>query len=162
MYSKLDTILTPGQISEVNNSLQSIISTLDMLVVVSNKEKKQGWKTTVKARAFCPRILQSARIEPQLLSASTNLEAFEKDILLAEQMHQLLMHAETITSQLRQTYFRAQVEASDQALYIYKQFKAADKAGVGGRTAVEKMEVLLPRTGKKVKKSANPDKEDQA
>lgn len=147
MHNRIDTVLSAADLQEIHNAFQVIKSKLGFMVGLTEKERTGGWIRSPKALEFMKRVLREGKQQPANFPA-IDMAAFEKDILLIEQIINLEARTADIAMQLKDTRIYLSGEAASQALVIYNVMQILHKKGLKGGEGFKELQELMPRTGK--------------
>lgn len=153
MWNRVDTAISAADKADIKNFVDGIKARLTFLVGQTPQERKRaGWTASPKALELSKIALKQGKIHANLLTAQTDLAALERDINLVADLKQIESMLQNLILTIEDTRLWVQKEGSQQGMLIYKLLKIASESGIGGKTAIEEMQPLMPASGKRKKK----------
>ncbi|UCH98440.1 MAG: hypothetical protein JSV88_16785 [Candidatus Aminicenantes bacterium] len=116
------------------NALREKVSKFSINLSVNERHSMQ--KMGNKSIAFVEQSLKYAKEHPEFVPPYLNLEEFEKDLDLANQLRDLLKIAEPVLEKLSDTFLAAGADAFAAARAFYDSIKAAAKNNAPGADAI--------------------------
>lgn len=130
--NRLSVPKNPELIKEALARLQEINDMLPFLTGLTKEERIGLLKMKNANKLFVRDALDCAKKNPNVLPAYIDIDEFEKDIVLYDELDELILSFEVTLRKLRDTRMLAGSEAYQSALAIYKMCKTASQAGVAG------------------------------
>ena len=147
MWNRIDTTINPADWQDLKDLFTALKNKLNFMVGLSPKERTGGWIRSAKAVVFMQRVLGYSKGQP-LNFPAVDMAAFERDLVLIEQLNELESLTANIARQLKDTRLHLTKETAAQAMLIYNMMQIMHDNGIAGGEGFKELQQYLPRTGK--------------
>lgn len=138
-YQNIDASLSAENVQEIEAALEAIKQKLPFLITLTIEERRRLFKMGKARFSFVQDSLAIARANPEILPASFDLSAFERDLALAKELANLRLRVNQLNEQLDDTLIAVGSEALSSSLNVYDYLKTAAKQYPGLKGAIEEL-----------------------
>lgn len=151
----IDATLSGADAQAIKDAFAAVLAKLPFAVNLTAEERKSGVRAGGDSLSFVKNAITAAQSNPEILPASFDTAAFQKDVVLFEALIPLATLAASVASQIDDTRMAAGMDAMQQAIQVYNYVKAAAKTTPGLKPTAEQLGDRFKRV-KKPKPPSTP------
>lgn len=149
MWNRIDHQISAADLQGLKNDIEALSAKFSFAKGLSPSEKqKGGWYLGVKAKQLFEKTLMVAKQTPSYYPL-LDVPAFERDIALIQQLHNLSQQLDQLKSKIDNTQRILRKDAAEQSFYVYSQLQIMHQNGIKEGSEYPHVKLLMPRNGKK-------------
>lgn len=144
----INATLPEADAQAIRDAFAAVLAKLPFAVNLTAEERKSGVRAGGDSLSFVKNAITAAQSNPEILPASFDTAAFQKDVALLEALIPLATLAASVASQIEDTRMAAGMDAMQQAIQLYNYVKTAAKTTPGLKPIAEQLGERFKRAGK--------------
>ena len=134
--NRIDTVMTPSQITDVKNAINTINTAISFSVSLTPAERASLPKISVANKSFTEDAINALANNASIFPAYLDVKLMQNDFNLYQQLDELAIMLRQTLERIEDTRILAGSEAYVAALSVYKLVGAAASAGVLGTDTI--------------------------
>ena len=134
--NRIDTVMTPTQVTDVKNAITAINAAINFSVSLTAEERMTLPKISVANKSFTEDAINALDNNAAIFPAYLNVGQMQNDLKLYQQLDEMAIMLRQTLERIEDTRILAGSEAYVAALTVYKIVGAAAKAGIEGSETI--------------------------